>query len=205
MSSSELVVLLVSQFAQLDGSLLGLVEVVVHALEFGVVVLALALSHGHGVPESVDLVLVLSLLLSQLGQFVLEVVGVLPKLVDSIALLTKVSLKRYALLLPSTDLVSDGANFSLVLVVGAVFLIEQEPEVLNLLPEVVEADDVLVVAVVVVIVLHQFLVLEVTVLLLDGVELVSQSQVVLVSLLDLEDLCFELGDEQVLLVTGEMD
>ena len=40
---------------------------------------------------------------------------------------------------------------------------------------------------------------------LNGVELVSQSEVVLVSLLNLEDLSLELGDEQVLLVTGEVN
>ena len=40
---------------------------------------------------------------------------------------------------------------------------------------------------------------------MNGVELVSQSEVVLVSLLNLEDFSLELRDEQVLLVTGEMD
>ena len=43
-----------------------------------------------------------------------------------------------------------------------------------------------------------------TVFGLDGVELVSQGEVVLVSLLDLEDLSFELRNEKVLLVTGQM-
>ena len=43
-----------------------------------------------------------------------------------------------------------------------------------------------------------------TILGLDGVELVSQGEVVLVSLLDLEDLSFELRNEKVLLVTGQM-
>ena len=43
-----------------------------------------------------------------------------------------------------------------------------------------------------------------TILSLDGVELVSQGEVVLVSLLDLEDLSFELRNEKVLLVTGQM-
>ena len=43
-----------------------------------------------------------------------------------------------------------------------------------------------------------------TILGLDCVELVSQGEVVLVSLLDLEDLSFELRNEKVLLVTGQM-
>ena len=55
-----------------------------------------------------------------------------------------------------------------------------------------------------IIVLEEFLVLQVTILGLDGVELVSQGEVVLVSLLDLEDLSFELRNEKVLLVTGQM-
>ena len=55
-----------------------------------------------------------------------------------------------------------------------------------------------------IIVLEEFLVLQVTILGLDCVELVSQGEVVLVSLLDLEDLSFELRNEKVLLVTGQM-
>ncbi len=39
---------------------------------------------------------------------------------------------------------------------------------------------------------------------LHVVELVSQRQVVFVPLLNLEDLCLQLGDEQVFLVTGQM-
>jgi hypothetical protein len=56
-----------------------------------------------------------------------------------------------------------------------------------------------------VVVLEQFLVLEVAILGLDGVELVSKGKVVLVSLLDLEDLCLQLRDEQIFLVRCQMD
>ena len=55
-----------------------------------------------------------------------------------------------------------------------------------------------------VIVLEELLVLQVAILGLDGVELVSQCEVVFVSLLDLEDLGLELRNEEVLLVTGQM-
>jgi hypothetical protein len=44
-----------------------------------------------------------------------------------------------------------------------------------------------------------------SVLLLDGVELVSKSNVVFVSLLDLEDFRLELTDEEVFLVTSEVN
>ena len=55
-----------------------------------------------------------------------------------------------------------------------------------------------------IVVLQQFLILQVAVLGLNRVELVPQGQVVLVALLDLEDLRLELANEQVLLVTGQM-
>ena len=55
-----------------------------------------------------------------------------------------------------------------------------------------------------VIVLEQFLVLQVAVLSLKGIELVSEGEVVLVSLLNLEDLGLELGDEEVLLVASQV-
>lgn len=50
--------------------------------------------------------------------------------------------------------------------------------------------------------LEQLLVLQVPVLGLDRVELVPQREKVLVPLLDLEDLCLKLGDQQILLVAG---
>jgi len=56
-----------------------------------------------------------------------------------------------------------------------------------------------------VVILQKFFILEVTVLGLDGVELVAQGQVVFVSLLDLKDLGFKLADEEVFLVRSEVD
>ena len=47
-----------------------------------------------------------------------------------------------------------------------------------------------------------FLILKVSVLSLDVVQLVSQGKVVFVALLDLEDLSFQLRNEQVFLVTS---
>lgn len=51
-----------------------------------------------------------------------------------------------------------------------------------------------------VVVLEKFFILEVTIFGLNGVELVAKGKVVFVSLLDLENLGFELADEQVFLV-----
>ena len=55
-----------------------------------------------------------------------------------------------------------------------------------------------------IVVLEQLFVLEVAVLGLDGVELVAKGEVVLVPLLDLEDFCLQLGDEEVFLVRGQV-
>ena len=60
-------------------------------------------------------------------------------------------------------------------------------------------------SVVVVIILHKFLILDVSILLLDGIKLISERKVVLVSLLDFKDLSLELGDEKILLIAGKMD
>lgn len=51
-----------------------------------------------------------------------------------------------------------------------------------------------------VVVLKQFLVLEVAEFRLDCVKLVAQGQVVLIALLDLENFSLQLADEQILLI-----
>ena len=55
-----------------------------------------------------------------------------------------------------------------------------------------------------IVVLKQLFICEVAVLSLDGVELVTEGQVVLVSLLDLEDLGLELTDEEIFLVARQV-
>ena len=46
--------------------------------------------------------------------------------------------------------------------------------------------------------------MKVTILSLDGIELITESKVVLVTLLDLEDLSLQLGDQKVFLVGSQM-
>lgn len=194
----------ISEFGKFVSSLLGLVEVVVDRLDPGIIFLAFALFHGDTVSESVDLVLVSGLLLSQLGQFVLQIVCFLPEAVGLVALGAALAGERNALLLAAADLVAHGADLGLQLVVGAVLLVEQEAQVLDLLAAGVDGDGVLVMPVIVIVILHQFLVLRVSVLLLDRVQLVAQRQVVLVALLDFEDFSLQLGDQQVLLVACQV-
>ena len=93
MSSSELEVLGISEFGQFVSSLLSLVEVVVNALDSSIVVLALSLLTGDSVSESVDLLLVLGLLLSELGQLILKIISLLSQAEGHVALLTNLSLK----------------------------------------------------------------------------------------------------------------
>ena len=76
-SSSKLVILLVSELSELNCFLLSLINVIINALEFGVVVLALSLFNGNRVSESVNFILIFSLLLSKFSEFILEVVGIL--------------------------------------------------------------------------------------------------------------------------------
>ena len=51
-----------------------------------------------------------------------------------------------------------------------------------------------------IVILEQFLVLEVAEFRLDSVKLVAKSQVVLIALLDLENFSLKLADEQILLI-----
>lgn len=56
-----------------------------------------------------------------------------------------------------------------------------------------------------VVILEQFFILQVSVLGLDSVQLVTERQVVLVSLLDFKDLGLQLGDQKVLLVGRQVN
>jgi len=93
MSSSELKVLGVSEFSQFVSSLLGLVEVIVDTLNSGVVVLAFSFLAGDSISKSIDLFLILSFFLSELGQLILKIVSLLSQAEGHITLLTNLSLE----------------------------------------------------------------------------------------------------------------
>jgi len=204
MSSSHLEFLVIRQFRKFVISFLSLVEVIVNALDFGVIVLAFSLLHCNAIPQSVNFVLVFGFLLSQFCELILEVVGILAQAVSLICLGTSFTSQCDALLFSSADLISNCPNFGLQLVVASILLIEQEAKVLDFLAARIDGDNILIVSVIIVVVLHEFLVLNVTILLLNGVKLVSKSDVVLIALLNLKDFCLQLGDEQVFLVTSEV-
>ena len=77
--SSELELFAISEFGEFIGSLLSLEEVVVDALNLGIVVLAASLLNGDTVSESVDLISILSLLLSHFAELILKVICILLK------------------------------------------------------------------------------------------------------------------------------
>ncbi len=80
-----------------------------------------------------------------------------------------------------------------------------EPCIIAFLFKSVEGNAVRIVTRLKLVILHKFLVLQMAELGLNGVELVPQSEVVFVSLLDLEDLSLELAYEEVFLVTSEVN
>lgn len=86
----------------------------------------------------------------------------------------------------------------------AVLFVEEETSVINLFSQHVKRGCVGIVALLKVIVLEKFLILEMAVLSLNGVELVPEREIVFIALLDLEDFSFELTDEKILLVAGEV-
>ena len=89
-------------------------------------------------------------------------------------------------------------------IVAAVLFVQKEAKILNLLTESICRHNVLIVAVIVVVVLHELLILKIAVLLLHSVKLIAQSEIVLVSLLNFEDLSLQLRDQQVLLIGSEV-
>lgn len=101
---------------------------------------------------------------------------------------SNLSLKSDAFLLPSADLVSNRANLSLILIVRSILLIQEESEILDFFSERVDRNRILIMSVVIVVILHKFFILNMSVFLLKSVKLISQLEVVLVSLLDLKDL-----------------
>ena len=105
----------------------------------------------------------------------------------------------------SGNLVSNVGELGLNFHIGSVFVVEKESEVLLLFPQGVGGNDILIMSIVEVIVLHDLFILKVPVLLLDRVQLVSQCQVVFVSLLDFKDLSFQLGDKEVFLIACKVN
>lgn len=124
--SAELKLFSIGEFAQFIGALLCLEEVVVDSLDASIVVLALTLLESNSISHSVDLVLILGFLLTESTKLKSEVVSILAESVGLVTLDSDLSLESYALLLTTADLITNGTNFSLKLIVSTILFIEKE-------------------------------------------------------------------------------
>ena len=134
----------------------------------------------------------------------MQVICILPKSIGLVTLDTDLSLESDTFLLSSTNLVPDCSNLSLVLIVRSILLVEKETKVFNLLSESVTSYHVRIVSVVVVVILHQLFILQMSILLLDSIQLIPKRDVVFIALLNLEDLCLKLRNQKILLITSEV-
>jgi len=125
---------------------------------------------------------------------VAEVVYVVAEGTASVSLLLAVTSGSIDLSFTAGNLLTGGGNFGLEIGISSVLLVEKEASVVNLLTESSKSDEVGLVSGLEVVVLEQFFIGEMAVLGLDGVKLVTECKVVLVSLLNLKDLSLELRD-----------
>lgn len=186
-------------------------QIVVNSSNLLTLVLVFSFSVGLELSESLELIEVLESLLLLLVQLVGEVVDVLSDLVAIVGLLGDVSLSGGDFELLPVDLVTVTRDLSLIVRVDSALLVKEESEVIDFLLEGENRHCVGFMLSSVLVVLQQLpcqrsisylLILLVSVLALDVVKLVSQSQIVLVSLLDLKDLSLQLRNQQVLLVAS---
>ena len=109
-----------------------------------------------------------------------------------VCLLLDVPLSTKDFSFSTRNLLAEGGDLGLTIVVGSRLFIQVESSIVALFLEAAESHRVGVVSGLEVVVLQHFLILKVTELSLYRVQLVPQREVVLVALLDLEDLGFEL-------------
>ena len=121
-----------------------------------------------------------------------------------VTLLLNFSLEAENFSFAPLNLFPERCNLNLHVVIASALIIGVVPGVVTLFLEAVERDAVRVLACLELVFLEELLVLKVAVLGLNGVKLVPECEVVLVALLNLKDLCLELTDEQVLLVTRQV-
>lgn len=141
-------------------------------------------------PHAVNFELVASSLIFHFLELKRSRVDVFPKRITVVRFVLDVSLELENLSLPPCDLVSQRCNLHLHVVVSSALIIKMEPGIVTLLLESVQRNAVRVVPSFELVVLHEFFILKVSELGLDRVKLVSEREVVFVSLLNLENLSF---------------
>lgn len=133
------------------------------------------------------------------------IVNILSQKVSVVTLLCNISLGSEDLSLTSGDLLSGSGNIGLEVTVCPVLFVKKETSVIDFTFQALESSQVSVMAGLEIVVLKKFFVLKVVVLGLDSVQLVAESEVVLVTLLDLKNLSLKLGNKQVFLIRCEMN
>jgi hypothetical protein len=157
--SSKFEFLGISQLLELIWSLLSFEKIIVDSLDLGIIILTLFFFESYAVSKSINLVLVLCLLFSEFAKFILEVISIFPQSIGLVVLNANLSLECNAFLFSPADLVSYGANFSLIFIVRSVLFVKKESEILNFFSESIWCDNVLIMSVIIIVILHEFFIL----------------------------------------------
>lgn len=181
-----------SLLAKFISSLLSLEKFIIKTLNSLIRLGVLTLFESVKIAETINLFLVASTLFLKLLKLKVASIKVFSQTESIVRLLLNFALVTKDLGLASGDLVSDTGNFSLQVVILSVFFIKKEAHVINLLTLSLNSDKVGIVTGFEVVILEQFFILKVSILGLNVVKLISELQVILVSLLDFKNLCFQL-------------
>jgi hypothetical protein len=155
--------------------------------------------------KSVNLLLVAATLFLKLLELEGGAIDIFSEGERVVALGLSLTLEPENLSFSTGDLLTESSDLNLHIVIAATLIVEMVSAIVALLLEAVERNAVRVLASLKLVFLEQFFVLQVAVLGLDGVKLISQCQVVLVSLLDLEDFSLQLTNEEVFLVGSQVN
>ena len=187
---SEVVFNSISMLLKLGGFIAQAVDIVVGSLKSLICVVVLTFFNSEDFPETVDLDLVTLTFLFELLKLKLTNFNFFAGCVTVVCLLLDVALARENLSLTSGDLLPDCSDLTLAIVVGPALFIHVVPRIITLFLETLHGDGVRIVPSFEIVILKHFLVLQVPKLGLDRVELVSQGEVVFVSLLNFENFSF---------------
>ncbi len=153
---------------------MSLSQLVVSGANFLRLTVILALSVGVELTESLNLIDVLILFLLELGHFEQKVINLLAQLVALVGLLCNIALQAGDIDLFAGDLIASCPQVLLNIADNAALLIEKESQVVHLLLESNDGHGVGVMLHPELVVLQQLLILQVSVLRLDRVELIAE-------------------------------
>lgn len=191
-------------FGQFACAFLEFVEVVFGAGDalgvFGVLALFVAVQ----VAETIDFLLVTATFFFELLEFEAGVVDVLAEGEGMVAFGLALTLVAENFGLATSDLVTEGSDLDLHVVVASTLIVEVVASIVAFFLQSVQGDTVRVLSSLKLVFLEELLVLEVSVLGLDAVELVTKSTVVLIALLNFKDFGFQLTNQKIFLVTCQM-